>query len=124
MSEKSTYKFYEFWDDLRAVNQARGHFDGSVSFDDNVLHWFESVYGISDYTTWRFGRYMLVAIYINTNKKAFDVDDWAVAGSADASSSLISVKLASRVFKYAMTHPIRSVQEFPPPSCFISDEAV
>jgi hypothetical protein len=115
---KPEYSLQEFWADLRSVNQARRSWGLIPSFDEQVKNHFESTYGVSQYTTWRYGRYMLVLIYINTNKKAFDFGKWVVAGE---DNSLISDKLAGRVLKYAVEHPITMVHQFPPPSYFLAE---
>ena len=108
---------------MRSVNQARRSFGLVPSFDEQVKNHFESIYGASEYVTWRYGRYMLVLIYLNTNKEAFDVGDLLVASSDSDVGSLLSAKLADRVLKYAVEHPIRMVHEFPPPSYFIHESA-
>ena len=121
MNLKPEYSLSELWADLRSVNQAQRSFDSRRSFDEQVKNHFESIHGASEYTNWRYGRYMLVMIYINANKKAFDVGKLAVAGAEKNDGSLISEELAGRVLKYALDHPITMVWQFPPPACFIRE---
>ena len=64
---------------------------------------------------------MLVLIYINTNRKAFDFGEWAVAGVEIDDGVLISEKLAGRVLEYAVKTQITMVHHFPPPIYFLRE---
>ena len=118
---KLEYSLKDFWSDLRSVNQARRSFGLIPSFDEQVKNHFEAIHGKSDYVTWRYGRFMLVMIYLNTNKKAFDKGILAVAGTGPDDGILVSDRLASRVLKYAVENPITGVHHFPAPEYFLDE---
>ena len=120
MSQIPTYSFQEYWSDVRSVNQARAKFDRSLSFDEQVKKHFDSLHGVSELTTWKFGKFMLVNIYTVHHKDALGVGRLGVAGDYDM---LVSDKLASRILDYALEHDVQTFYEFPSPDYFIRDVA-
>ena len=118
MPTEGVYTSGEFLADMAMVKAA--HKDAKPTlletFDDFVARIFNERYGVNQGTSWRYGKFMLVGIYINVNRQAFNSGDLLVAGTID---SLVSSTLAIRVLKFAVENDLVSVHEFPPPDYFI-----